>query len=594
MDYLTKLQHITEPFLSPSEPEFYLSQANRDLIEKLSNNIFLGAGLQLVIGPDGLGKTTLLNQLALKFRENNKAVVLLIHNPQFRDLRHFLITTAGIFKTINEPAGFDDNIFQEAFNSFFYKLCREEKKIVLLLFDNGQDLPDFCLQAINSFYDYHPDCKRYLQTIICGEPEFQKKISGDNTINKYVYFATTPKPFNFRDIRNLIRFHLKNTTTYHGYPTVLFSLPSQWLVYRMTQGHPQKTIDLLHLIILTLAIGNQKNSDWFMALRSAKLLFPKRAMKLQIVRTTSLSGLIVFMLVLGLWSKGFVTQEIYRQENQSKMAVEQKIQSQKAQSVTNNIETQEIIFQDQDKQAQPEVAKIKKKTPPPVLPVEKQAPEVQTFVTPAIGDEQVAKQPDQTRVSESQLNMVSVQEHQQEDSQGPLRNGVKPPENLGAIITAPGENLGDMIRRIYGPWSFNPENVKTVLGVNPDLKSPELLQVGQKILFPTIPVKLTPKADEVWWVRIATLNNIQSAYRLLRMHRKSIAPLLIIPSRDDSNQVLLNILLEEYFMDKESAQQTIQALPDVFKAQAEIMYGLNPKTFYYRVKEISQNNDNTL
>jgi hypothetical protein len=70
--------------------------------------------------------------------------------------------------------------------------------------------------------------------------------------------------------------------------------------------------------------------------------------------------------------------------------------------------------------------------------------------------------------------------------------------------------------------------------------------------------------------------------------------LLIIPSRDDSGQVLLNILLEEYFMDKESAQQTIQALPDVFKAQAEIMYGLNPKTFYYQVKEIGQNNDNTL
>ena len=593
MDYLTKLQYITEPFLSPSEPEFYLSQANRDLIEKLSNNIFLSAGLQLLIGPDGLGKTTLLNQLALKFREDNKTVVLLIHNPHFRDLGHFLITAAGTFKTINAPAGFDDNIFQEAFNSFFYKLCKEEKKIVLLLLDNGQDLPDFCLQAINSFYDYHPDCKRYLQTIICGDPEFQKKISADNTINKYVYFVTTPKPFNFRDIRNLIRFHLKNTTTYHGYPTVLFSLPSQWIVYRMTQGHPQKTIDLLHLIILTLVIDNQKNSDWFMALRSAKLLFPKRAIKLQIVRTTSLSGLIVFMLVLGLWSKGFVTQEIYRQENQSKMAVEQKIQSQEAQSVTNNIETQEIIPQDQDKEEQPEVAKIKK-TQQLVLPIEKQAPEVQTFVTPAIGDEQVAKQPDQTRVSESQLNMVSVQEHQQEDSQGPLRNGVKPPENLGAIITAPGENLGDMIRRIYGPWSFNPENVKTVLGVNPNLKSPELLQVGQKILFPTIPVKLTPKANEVWWIRIATLNNIQSAYRLLRKHRKSTSPLLIIPSRDDSNQVLFNILLEEYFMDKESAQQTIQALSDVFKAQAEILDGLNPKTFYYRVKEIGQNNDNTL
>lgn len=194
---------------------------------------------------------------------------------------------------------------------------------------------------------------------------------------------------------------------------------------------------------------------------------------------------------------------------------------------------------------------------------------------------------------ESQPGKEFVLEQQPVDSPDLTGKRVKPPEYLGDIITAPGENFGDMIRRIYGPWSFNPENAKTVIAANPDLKNPELLNVGDTIRFPTIPVALTPEAEEVWWVRINTLDNIQSAYRFLRQYRKSSPPLLIIPSRDDSGQVLMNILLEEYFMDKESAQKAIHALPGAITAQAAALHGLDPATFYYELKRNEQKKDET-
>jgi len=195
--------------------------------------------------------------------------------------------------------------------------------------------------------------------------------------------------------------------------------------------------------------------------------------------------------------------------------------------------------------------------------------------------------------AESQPGSALVPEQHWVDSPDSINKRVEPPEYLGDIITAPGENFGDMVRRIYGPWSFNPENVKTVIAANPNLKNPELLNVGDKIRFPTIPVALTPKAEEVWWVRINTLDNIQSAYRFLRKHRKSSPPLVIIPSRGDSGPVLMNILLEEYFTDKESAQKAIHALPAAIAGQAEALYGLNPATFYYRLKQAEQKNNET-
>jgi general secretion pathway protein A len=687
MNYLSILQYKTEPFVSPSGSEIYLCQAIRDLTEKISRNIDLGAGLQLVIGDDGSGKTTLLNQLAQMFSTDDKTVVLLISNPQFRDLQQFLITVAGIFKTINAPSGFDDNTFQKAFNSFFYKLYQQEKKIVLLLIDNSHNLPDFCLHALNSFYDYHPDCQRFLQTVISGEPSFQRKVNADKTLNGRFFLTTTVKPFNFKDTRKLIHFHLERAAADPDSPPALFSIPAQWVIYRMTQGHPKETIDLCHFIVLTLIIENRKKADWFMTLRSAKLLIPKRAKKLQIIRTTFLSGLIVFMLVFGLWSEENKTLNVSGQEHLPQVTVPQKPQQQGVQPVKQGPITQKTFLPEPTGDPPTQLSTAIKEALPPALLTEEQAaktvpakkstqipnqpevktstvkvpvpepaeivdeealsglkpaPEVKTIVTPAIreirkvkpGDTLLvmiqkvygldhAKKQDIDRVidanphlkdphnlevgdqvffpavfvqeeasplgagttSQSQPGAKSVLEPQQVYSSDFIDKLVEPPEYLGDIITAPGENFGDMVRRIYGPWSFNPENVKTVLAVNPNLKSPEFLQVGHKIRFPSIPVTLTPKAEEVWWVRIITFDDIQRAYRFLRKYRKSTPPLVIIPSRDESDQIRMNILLEEYFMDKASAQKAIQALPDVTTGQAEILHGLSPATFYYRMKQ---------
>jgi len=627
MAYLSSLHYNTASLVSSTGLELYLSQANRDLIKKLSHNFHLGAGLQLVIGPYGSGKTTLLDQLAQKFRTDNKTVVLLLKNPQFQDLRQFLITVAGIFKTINAPFGFDDNIFQEAFNSFFYKLCKQEKKTVLLLFDNGQYIPDFCLQAINSFYAYHPDCRKYLQTVICGEPLLQKHIRSQKNLYNRVFFTATPEPFNFKDLRNLIRLQLEQGSTYHSFPPALFSLPAQWAIYRMTQGHPKKTIDLCHLIALTLIIENRKKADWFMALRSARLFTPERANKLQIIRTTSLSCLIVFMLISVLWTVGLKITDIPRQENLLQVTEQQNEQPPEKQQIETKKVTLNSTPHEQNNVTDPKVSKVKKEIVPPVRPAEKQAAgivptensaemsfqpkpstaelpasysakvaeqapgsaikqiqEGPTNVSSAIKNEPKTKNLDNIGGAEPKKNTISAQEHSG-TSLSLINKKFEPPEYLGDIVTAPGENIGDMIRRIYGPWSFNPENVKTVLAANKNLKSPELLQVGQKIRFPTIPVNLTSQAEEAWWVRITTFGNIQNAYRFLKKHRKLPPPLLIIPSKGDSGKVLLNILLEEYFIDKKSAQQAIQNLPSEIKTQAKTLHGLDPGIFYYQVKQ---------
>ena len=158
------------------------------------------------------------------------------------------------------------------------------------------------------------------------------------------------------------------------------------------------------------------------------------------------------------------------------------------------------------------------------------------------------------------------------------------PEFLGEITAIEDDTFGDMIRNIYGPDSFNDENIAKVLAVNPKMKGSNFLSVGQKVRFPTILVALTPKTPDVWWVKIITLNDLQSAYRFLRVYSTWSPPMLIIPSRDDTGRVLFNVLLQEYFMDKQSAQTALNELPDSITVDAKALQGLNSNTFYYWTK----------
>ena len=686
MDYLNNLHYKTEPFITSPGDEIFLSQAIQDTIEKLSHYILLGAGPQLIIGSEGFGKTTLLHQLVQKFSADSKTVVLLLNNPQFRNLQQFLITITGVFKTIKPPAGVDDNTFQKAFNGFFYKLCQQEKKTVLLLIDNGHNLPDFCLQGLSSFYDHHPDCRRFLQTVICGEAPVQKKIDANPAISGRIVYTALLRPFNFRDTRKMIEFHLKRVSADPAAPPKLFTIPAQWAIYHFSQGHPKEILDLCHFSTLSLVIEKRKKADWFMVLRGASQLFPKRSQKSQLIRTFSLASLVILMLVFGLWTKQITILNPPQINLQPKMPVASKVEPAKRQppvlpkvteqaapmeqakemsSTVEKVGQQEVttVLPPEEKivavtlaqkpaevpippENKPEVTEVPKPEPDAVAieppgPQQKPAAKIETIVTPAIrerrevkpGDtfngliEQVygpsyvklgyidkviaanpqLKDPTNLEVGEQIFFPVlapeqakplvaaadqkpretMVDEHEPPPAAVLASSGkrVEMPQFLGEITTASGENFGDMIRRLYGPYSFNETNVQKVMAVNPNLKSPEQLYVGFKVRFPTIPVALTPEAPEVWWVRITTLDNIQSAYRFLRKFRKSAPPLLIIPSKTANGQIIMNILLEEYFKDEPSSQKAIQTLPPEIAATAEAVHGLDPAIYYYREKQ---------
>ena len=746
MEYLNSIGCKKEPFAETAGEEFYLSQPMRDTLEKLTHSIRLGAGLHIVTGQDGSGKTSLIDQLSHKFSTDKNIIVLTLHQPQFNKPEQFFTTLAGAFKSL-KPTDAETKIEQqEEFNALFQKKCLQEKKSVLLLIDNGHTLPDFCLQALEGLYGHHADCRRMLQAVICGESSLLKKIRSISSLNSRVVFNTTLKALSFKDTRELIQFHLERAAANPGSSASLFSFASQWAIYRLTRGNPKQVIDLCHFIVLTLVIENRKRADWFMALRCGSLLIPNRAKKLQLIRAGSLSSFIVLMLVFGLWSEQIKTLTAPQIQPTVKPPVAQKGPGHKPQAVEAVNAAPEAVQQEivkDDVTPEPatttkevkattaaeeqvaavtppeEIAAVEEISSPEAVPAEpvatapepEPAEELAAIPTPtikekrhvmpgdtflvmiqkvygpghlephfveqviaanpqlknphnlAVGDEVsfpvlaakekpvVVKKKTESLVSkkldrdlqpvdspgligklsilpgdtlgvlirgvygpfsfnpEYTAKVVAANSHLRNPDRlevgetiyfpdlpitpevglpakpTPLDSRKDIPEFLGEIIAIENETFGDMVRRIYGPYSYNEENTEKVLAANPGLKNPNLLSVGQKVRFPAILVSLTPEALDVWWVKIITHDNLQSAYRFLRVYSQWAPPMLIIPSRNSSGQVLFNVLLEDYFADEQAALAAINELPASITSDAKSLHGLDPNIFYYWMKQ---------
>ena len=76
--------------------------------------------------------------------------------------------------------------------------------------------------------------------------------------------------------------------------------------------------------------------------------------------------------------------------------------------------------------------------------------------------------------------------------------------------------------------------------------------------------------------------DLEAAYRFLQTHDKTAPPMLIIPVRGPSGELGFAILLEGYFLNRETAAAAVAALPPSLASEAKILFGLNRNRAYFR------------
>ncbi|GBC59123.1 hypothetical protein DENIS_0059 [Desulfonema ishimotonii] len=129
------------------------------------------------------------------------------------------------------------------------------------------------------------------------------------------------------------------------------------------------------------------------------------------------------------------------------------------------------------------------------------------------------------------------------------------PTVLGHICVKSDETLGALIKNIYG--AATPRLLREVMRVNPFIKNPHRIAIGQQITFPAVPATADMSAKTGYRVEISATGDIESAFRRLRLYNSEEMPLRLIPCWTPPGGLKFLLVVDEYFSDRDSAQRRL-------------------------------------
>lgn len=551
MEYFSIVNLDKEPFSNSPDPEFfYGSHQHLECLQKLELALRLRRGLNVIIGDVGTGKTTLCRQLIRRFTKTKEFETHLVLDPGFSSTAEFLITIIEMLTGRRPPEEARDWQMKEVVKNHLFKLGVNKKKTVVLIIDEGQKLPGFCLELLREFLNYETNEYKLLQIVIFAQTEFQ------NTIDNYANFADRInlyhhlKPMSFGDTRAMIRFRLeKSSTNFKDY--TYFSLPALIAIYVASRGYPRKIINLCHRCILTMIIQSRPSVDLFLARTCIRRVFPHRSRRIK--RLTLSLGIPLLLLAVGIAAIDIRHLRLSAQTG-STLTDPQSSRS------SANYRKIEALPEPLPAPMTPQSAAAD--LPPRPLPVSLPAAPPQPV--PGIAP----KNADPAATLPSAVPPIITKPPQ-----------LEAPLELGQISVMPNENLYELIKTIYGDVSSL--LFKSLLLANPLITDPNLVQVGQIVRVPAIPADVRPLADPVWWISVAHRRSLEDAYVFLRSLTGNARQVRIVSYWTPQNGIQFDLLLNRFFFDPLTARITLEQLPVPLSKEGRIVSIWSPEAVFY-------------
>ena len=547
-------------------------------------------GLNVIIGDVGTGKTTLCRQLIRRFTQRNEIITHLILDPLFADGHELLTAVGRMLMGPQAKLGSNEWQIKEQIKQFLFQSGVKQDKTTVLIIDEGQKIPAFCLEILREFLNYETNDFKLLQIIIFAQEEFE------NTIKKYANFADRInlyhylKPLDFRDTRLMIKFRLEKSKETNK-KIDIFTYPAMLKIYRTTGGYPRKIINLCHHCILAMIVQNRSKVSSALVRSCIKRAFPKEPRRWKgAVTAAAAVGFAALVLLAfyfqvparlrALWPDNVTAGQSELQQDQQSMAagvsdtVSEVMDKKDDQAVPDTDPQSEATLAAETEEA----AAVPRATASEQTSAAEdgQLASLSPGPNPVIADDSGSVEP--VPGVQDKTSAASADRQFQEET-GKAGSSAPYAPMLGNVTLKRNDTLSLVIKQVYG--SYNSRYFRSLILANPVIDDPDRVDVGQSIYMPAIPASVGPMLQKAWWILITEEDNLQAAFDYLRNYPEYEPPVRMIPYWNSQAGNRFAIILKDHFSEEQSARQQLSRLPAGLTAKSRVLSRWEKDTVFF-------------
>ncbi len=517
MEYYRTLNLEREPFSNSPDPGlFYESKQHLEALQQLEISIRLKRGLNVVTGEVGTGKTTISRQLIQKITHDPDIQYALILDPGFISVSDFLACVLKFFtnKTIESN---DENDIKEEIKNYLFFEGVEKKRTLVLIIDEGQKLPVFCLEVLRELLNYETNDQKLLQIVIFAQKEFDFLIEPLENFKDRINFQYSLKPLGLNETKGLIKYRLSQSVEQGNQPPS-FSFFAYYSVFKHTKGYPRKIINICHHIILALIVADKNKADYYFVRNCAHKVFLTSNNRVGLMPL----GIAAFIILSSMYFFNFP--DFDRLFSKARLSV-----------------------------VQTSVNDYKNNTPQTDSAKSNPTKMTETFTN---------DHPVQLGNSSSKLN--NTQQQPMIKLPETIKASEERPQIYGRLKVTQDDTLYDMVQSIYG--TYKPVYVRTLLSVNEEIDNPDLIQTGTMLRFPIIEKTISEWDKKSICILLDQSDSFYSAYLKAREYDDSKLGTRILHALNEKTGFVFYVVVNRFFDTQKHADTFKNTMPEIQEA----------------------------
>ncbi|MGH8533298.1 MAG: XrtA/PEP-CTERM system-associated ATPase, partial [Gammaproteobacteria bacterium] len=230
--------------LSPSPKMFFSSHSHKRALSYLLYGVKQGDGFIVVTGDVGTGKTTLVGALEAMLEGYNIVVARIVSTQvEAEDLLRVAAAEFGLAYKSESKA-----VLLKSLEEFFLE-CAQQRKRVLLLVDEAQNLPARSVEELRMLSNFQHNGRPLVQSFLLGQKEFRVLLRSPSFVQlrQRVIAAYHLKPLDTEETQAYIEHRLR-LVGWNQDP--VFAQEVFPLIHRISQGVPRKINMLCDRLLL--------------------------------------------------------------------------------------------------------------------------------------------------------------------------------------------------------------------------------------------------------------------------------------------------------------------------------------------------------